>query len=251
MVARFEGRNPRAENWLKKQSSDLITKVTEKTKDAVRSVLRDGMEAGRGPRGVALDIVGSFDRKEGRRVGGLIGLTERDKVYADRALEELTSGNRASLSNYLNRKARDRRFDPIVERAIRDGEPIDRAKALKMQQRYKDRLLFNRGETIARTELLQSLHQSQDEALQQMLDRGVLQPDQITRVWDAANDSDTRESHLAMDGQERRKGEPFTTGDGYLMMYPGDSSLGAPGGEIINCRCRIRPKIDVIKGLRR
>ncbi len=57
----------------------------------------------------------------------------------------------------------------------------------------------------------------------------------MTREWDAAGDKDTRDSHSAMDGQKRGLDEPFTTGDGWQLMHPGDGSLGAPAEEVINC----------------
>lgn len=62
----------------------------------------------------------------------------------------------------------------------------------------------------------------------------------IRRRWVCTKDSRTRSSHGMADGQivEGTKA-PFTVG-GFKMMFPGDSSLGAPGYEIYNCRCRTR-----------
>ena len=250
MVARFQGRNPRAEQWLLTQSSTLITRITNDTRDGVRFVLQEGMRLGRGPRSVALDIVGRMDRAAGRRVGGLVGLTPGDVASSQRALGQLTSGDPAEMAKYLRRKLRDKRFDATVARAIREGKPVPADRARKIVGRYQDRLLYRRGETIARTELLQSLHHAQDEGLRQLVDDGKLNAGQITREWDASEDSDTRDSHRHMDGQSVGLNEPFTSGNGALMMHPGDSSLGAGPEEIINCRCIVRPKIDFIAGLK-
>ena len=62
----------------------------------------------------------------------------------------------------------------------------------------------------------------------------------IRRRWVCNKDSRTRFSHGMADGQivEGTK-KPFTVG-GYKMLFPGDTSLGAPGHEIYNCRCRER-----------
>ena len=62
---------------------------------------------------------------------------------------------------------------------------------------------------------------------------------QIRRKWNCNKDPRTRHSHGMADGQivEGTK-TPFTVG-GYKMMFPGDKSLGAPGHEIYNCRCRM------------
>lgn len=51
------------------------------------------------------------------------------------------------------------------------------------------------------------------------------------KVWMATLDDRTRESHRALDGEERELDEPFSNG----LMYPGDPD-GAPA-EVYNCRC--------------
>jgi uncharacterized protein with gpF-like domain len=56
------------------------------------------------------------------------------------------------------------------------------------------------------------------------------------KSWDSVGDSHVREAHLSADGQEVRTNEPFTVG-GEQLMYPGDDSLGASIGNIVNCRC--------------
>ena len=62
---------------------------------------------------------------------------------------------------------------------------------------------------------------------------------QIRRKWNCNKDDRTRHSHGMADGQivEGTK-TPFTVG-GYKMMFPCDKSMGAPGHEIYNCRCRM------------
>ncbi|MBL4768346.1 MAG: hypothetical protein JKY94_11645 [Rhodobacteraceae bacterium] len=249
-VARFDGRNLRAESFLRNQSSKLITRISTDTRDITRDILRAAMEQGRGPKSVALDLVGRYDRLAGRRVGGIIGMTPGDVEASKRALEQLRSGDPKELRKYLRRGLRNKSYDQMVIRAIKDKKPVPADMARKIVARYEDKLLFSRGETIARTELLQSLHASQDEAFQQLYDDGKLTPDQVTSTWDAAQDADTRASHRFMDDQVQATDGTFTTGAGYRMRYPGDSSLGAPASEIVNCRCRVRKNIDFIKGLK-
>lgn len=205
------------------------------------------MRAGKGPRSAALDIVGRINKATGRRDGGVIGLAENQIRARDTAMSELRSGNRRLMENYLTRKTRNKKFDPIVKRAIKAGKPVSAKDAGRMMVGMENKMLIKRGETIARTELLDSLHAAQDEGLQQMLDAGNLQQSQLTYEWDAQNDADTRDSHLVMDGQTRRHGEPFVTGNGHQLMRPGDRSLGAPAEEIIQCRCRKIVKIDFLQ----
>lgn len=245
IAARFNGRNERAETYLANRSSALIVEIMDDQREVIRTILTEGMEAGRGPRDVALDLVGKINQTTGRREGGVIGLTQRQTGYVINMRRELNDP--ATMTNYFSRKRRDKRFDAAVRRAIREGKPIPKAMADKITQSYTNRLLQLRGETIARTELLSSLHEAQDEGLRQMVEKGALREDQITRTWDAAQDKATRPSHSAMEGQKADLEGAFTTGNGARLKYPGDRSLGAPAAEIINCRCRIAVGLDFLK----
>ena len=59
---------------------------------------------------------------------------------------------------------------------------------------------------------------------------------ELTRKWLATHDARTRHAHGAADGQEVGVKEPFIVG-GEKLMFPGDSSMGASGWNIYNCRC--------------
>lgn len=61
----------------------------------------------------------------------------------------------------------------------------------------------------------------------------------IYKKWIETKDHKTRHDHSMASGQTVPYNKPFTVG-GYLLMFPGDRSLGAPGKEIYNCRCRTR-----------
>lgn len=248
--ARFDMRNPAAESWVRTASSRLVTEVLEETKESIRTFLTTSMADGVGPRSAALDIVGRYDRTAGRRVGGIIGLHSRQAQFVQNARSELLSDDPSLMANYLTRKRRDRRFDPVVQTAIREGRAVPRQSADRMVTRYSDSLLQLRGETIARTELMQGLHNAQDQAINQLVDTGQVTREQIKATWDSSEDADTRDSHRAMEGQERGRDGSFTTGDGFKLKYPGDRSLGAPAQEIINCRCRVIIDIDYTRELR-
>ena len=56
------------------------------------------------------------------------------------------------------------------------------------------------------------------------------------KEWLAMLDEKTRETHAMADGQKVDIDTPFIVGNS-LMMFPTDTSLGAPPEEIINCRC--------------
>jgi len=59
----------------------------------------------------------------------------------------------------------------------------------------------------------------------------------ISKEWVAVLDSRTRATHAAADGQVVAFNGTFKVG-GYDLRYPGDSTLGAPAQEVVNCRCK-------------
>jgi ADP-heptose:LPS heptosyltransferase len=59
------------------------------------------------------------------------------------------------------------------------------------------------------------------------------------KEWETMGDNLVRTSpfnHVAANGQRVMINEPFVV-SGELLMYPGDSSIGASAGNVVNCRC--------------
>lgn len=250
VIVRFDARNIRAEQWLSQHSSTLITNIIRDQQQAIRSVLTTGMVNGRNPRSVALDIVGRVEKVTGKRTGGIIGLTNKQASYVENARQELNSGQPEALKSYLNRVRRDKRFDSTVLKAMNNGEPIPKTTITKMLNRYEASLLKLRGDTIARTEALESVNTSQQEAFQQVLDKTAYTDQDIQREWRCASDDRVRDSHLMMNRQKVKGMQtPFITPDGYKLRYPHDSSLGAPARETINCRCIQLIRLNYMKAL--
>lgn len=69
------------------------------------------------------------------------------------------------------------------------------------------------------------------------------------KIWVATRDQRVRGAdpgdefnHLAADGQRKKLDEPFEV-SGERLMFPGDQSLGATAGNVINERCTFRHKV--------
>lgn len=245
-AVRFDVRNSRAEAALRGITS-WDESFTNDQFDMIRGFLNDGMARGVNPRTMALDLVGRIDPATGRRTGGVIGLNGPQERYLANARRELAELN----PNYLTRELRDKRFDSVFNKAVNSGTPLSSDQISQLSTRYSDNLLQWRGETIARDQSIKALNQSQQEATQQLVDTGNVDPQDIKREWDATGDNRTRETHRDMDGQQRGAQEPFETPSGARLMFPGDSSLGAPPEETIQCRCRVRLRIDYIAAANR
>lgn len=218
----------------------------------MRLALEAGQIAGRNPRATALDITGRINRLTGKREGGILGLSANQTDAVIRARAELLSSDAAQLRNYLTRGRRDRRFDRLVAKAIREGRAVSRADADRIVGRYKDRLLALRGEMIARTETLAGLNAGKEEGIRQLVDAGKVQRSQVKKIWRATGDGRTRDSHMFLNGVEVGLDEAFVSPlTGAQMMHPHDTSRGAPASEVIGCRCFYEVKIDYFAGFKK
>lgn len=219
LVIRFQGRNPRAETWLTRQSSNLIVEITEGQRLAVRQVIARRLAEGINPRQTAVDLVGRVDKLTKRRTGGIVGLTSREALAVE--------NYRVSL--------------------ISEGRKPDQI--ARMVTRYSNKTLLRRGERIARTETIAALNAGRVEGMRQLIDSGEVDVQAVTKKWDSSGDGRVRDSHAEMDGQTVGVNEPFRSPTGALMMHCGDTSLGAGGEDVINCRCYTRLDVDFLAGI--
>lgn len=228
----FDGRAFRAEQWARQNAAGLVVNISDEQANALRA-----MTQGRLAQGVNA-------RKLAREVRSVVGLAPSqvqtvNNVRAD--LENLSS-------DYFSRKLRDRRFDGIVRRAIRDGKPLSQVDIDRITARYAERALRFRADNIAKTESLNALRAGRDEGIRQAIEQGAIAPSATQKVWDSSGDARVRPDHRAMDGQSVGMNEPFIAPDGSRLMYPGDSSLGAGADQIINCRCVVDYRVDWLRG---
>jgi len=240
----FDMNNPRAEEWLRQNATRQITDWTQEQRQVVTDTLTEGLARGQNPRKTALDLAGRVDRRTGRRIGGQIVLNQQQAGAVRKASEELRTGTKNSLGSYLSRKRRDKRFDKLIKRAIKSGESLSDADIARIVGRYSDRLLQLRAETIARTETLNAFNSGAQESLKQAVDEGLVNQENIQRVWRDASDGRVRDQHEAVDGTSVGLDEPFIVG-GESLMFPGDPRTASPSN-IVNCRCVVRQIVDWI-----
>lgn len=255
----FDARNPRIEEYLASQSARLVTGpdgLIEDARTSIRAIMAADNAVGTSPRTTALNIVGRINRATGERTGGVIGLLPDDAQMSVEMERGLIAGDKEQMDRYIrsvtgSRSHRDAVGVRRVELARAKGEKIPASEARAIATRWRSQRLRLRGETIARTELLEASHNAQHEALRQLVDSGKARSDAVTQEWDASEDSATRLSHRALDGEKVRGPDGvFTTINGARLRYPGDRSLGAPASETVNCRCILRVRVSFVDGLR-
>lgn len=238
----FDIENPRASQWLATTSSRLIQgDLTPTQRNAIQVALQQGFDLGQGPRTTALDLVGRISPETGRRVGGLVNLSDPQQEWSTRARKQLVNLDRG----YLKRKMRDRRFDDAIEKAIDEGRPLKKTFVDKVIGRYEDRLLKLRGDTIGRTEALNALNTAADESLQQVIDEGLTTKEQVKRIWRHGGFSpDQRPGHVQLEGVAVGPDEVWRNpATNATLIRPGQG----PAEEVINCRCTVEHKIEFIQ----
>jgi len=223
----FDQTNTGAVEAMRRNRLRLIRGFTDQQRLATRQALASGIEQGLNP------------REQARLFRDSIGLTPYQERIVRNYRRDLIEGN----SSALDRELRDRRFDGSARQAVEAGGGLPKTQVERMVERYRQRMINLRAETIARTESLRAVHEGVENTFQQAIEDGVLVQQQLTRTWNSASDSRVRDSHREMDGQKRPFGQPFTTGGGYHLMYPTDPN--GPPEETINCRCVVSTTMDV------
>ena len=261
----FDARKPAAEQWVSAKAQEIRANATIDVRAAIREVMGSRSRVVgrpstqpvaaqvevsatpmvRTPRQAALDLLGRVSAQTGSRSGGVIGLPGNYAQYVLNARAQLLGGNPDEMRKYLQRKRRDRRFDGIVNRAIKAGAPVAQADVDKIAGRYADRLMKTHAEMLAKAEALESFGAGRDQVYEQLIAQG-LDRDSVEKEWRDRRDNKVRHAHMVLGGQVVQKDQPFQSPTGALLRYPGDSSLGAGWEDRAGCRCtaiyRIRRK---------
>ena len=220
---RFNLTNPRTISFLERYRFEKIREVSLETQEVIRQIATDAIRAGRNPIDTARDI---------RATIGLTEAQERAVANYRRSLQNLSS-------DALVRRLRDKRFDSTVARAIKEGKPLSPERIDAMVQRYREKYLKYRAETIGRTESIRAIQAGQQLMWQQMVDNGDVPERRVQRFWINSDDSKVRNSHVEIPRMNKDGvglNEPFRSPLGNIM-FPGDPAASA--ANTINCRCTV------------
>lgn len=217
----FDVLNPAVRRHMADYALDRIVDITSQQRDAIRTTLmQQSVLQGIGPIEVA------------RTIREAIGLTPYQQAVVQRYRQELQDLDPAALE----RKLRDRRFDPTVRRAIERGEALAADQIDRIVAAYHRRMLAMRAQTIARTEAIRATSYGAVARAQEVLD---LHPDlTVIKRWMATDDERTRDTHRDLNGREVEGMETaFITKAGNQLRWPVDQNGVAE--EVIKCRCAV------------
>lgn len=218
----FNSLNARSVETLGATRARLVAEITTSQRATLVNAVSDGFATGLRPDQIARDV----------RQG--IGLTNNQRLIVQNYRRQLEQGSLAAL----DRQLRDRRFDSTVRRAARGEIALSGVQIDRMVERYRERWVQYRSNVIARTETTAAVNAGDMEMFQQAIDEGAIDAEAVVQRWVTAGDERVRSSHRAMNGQEQPMGEPFMSGAGNRLRFPGDP-LG-PASDTIQCRCVIR-----------
>lgn len=236
------------DGWIRSKTVRLMEGLKRRWLGPVQTTIASGLENGKNPRAVGLQLAGRVDPETGLRSGGLIELDESEKATVrqfEKCILELDPA-------YFDFELRDRRYDRSMRPAIRDRRPLADEKRSLLVNRFEAKLLKAKADLIAQTEMLMAMNRSEWLSTKAAMERNGKPEAAMARIWDSCGDDKVRLSHKALDGQ-RVVGfqQPFVSPlTGAKMMYPGDRALGAPEDEVSGCRCRVRYDIDFTYGVR-
>lgn len=237
---RFDVTNPQAEAWIRKNVANKIAEDSEVIKQIARRVIQSGYSSGRHPNSIARDLVGRVEN--GRRKGGILGLTDNLASYRDSMRSRLSSGDQGELMKVLRMTRRDKRFDSRINAAI-NGRRLTSSEIDQMVSRYEDKLLALRAETVARTETGMAVMAGRKEEWDQALSKLGYPADAVEKTWMAGGGGkDPRPEHQAMGGHTVvGLNTPFVFGN-VMMQHALDPAGGAE--HCANCTCDTTFRID-------
>lgn len=215
----FNVGDPSTAQAIRNQTMSMIREITEAQRELIRTMMSEALSQGLGP------------EDAGRMFRSNIGLTSNQMKAVEKYRSLLEKGSREALGRGL----RDRRFDRTIENAINRNVELTKQQIDRMVDRYRERAIMARAETIARTEALEAINITRHQAQMQVMNELQLDERRMERTWRCAMDGRQRDTHGAMNGQVRGMSEPFNSRSGAKLMFPGDPT--APAAERINCRC--------------
>ena len=219
----FDLSDPPAVAWAARNQLDKIREIGEDQRTMIRGVLIDAAREGTNPLIAA------------KRIRDSIGLTAYQEGMVDGYRRLLEAGR---LAEALDRQLSSGTSDRVIAAAQRKQVALTREQIDTAVERYRANALTMRAETIARTEGLRVAHQGSQETYRQAIERGDVDSDRIKRTWNhhpGKQGKYDRDFHVEMHGQARGWDEPFLSGRGRELLYPGDPA--APADETIRCAC--------------
>lgn len=235
-------------SFLRRYELDLIRRIDDKTREAIRGSLITGMSEGSNPIKTARDVreaIGLTPRQQKavaayrkeletfhqKRTAKAWGIGQKiDRVNGRQVYRYGEDGQ--PMDGILERRLRDFRYDTHLQRALDTKKPIPPERIDKMVEAYARKYLRYRSETIARTESLRATNYGVQEAWRQVVEAGKASEHLLRRFWKVAKDERVCPICSPIPGMNRKGvkfAQPFATPKGPIMLPTAHP----------NCRCTV------------
>ncbi len=210
----------------------MIQDVTDDVRANIVQAIQDGVSNGWAPAKIA------------RRIRGSIGLTDSQVNAVDNYRTLLENGS----PDALTRQLRDFRFDGTVQDTVDGLRTMAPDQIDAMVNRYEEKYLAYRADTIARYEALSAANGGAYDAIQSAIDDGTLDPDRVYAVWQISDDELTCPACRSI-VDEQPDGVPFGTPFSWNVVPV--TKRGRPrSGQVMypalhpSCRCTVAFRIE-------
>jgi len=240
----FDMANPRAESWLSLNGGEKITHLLlPGLRESITGKILESYEKGNHPFTIARSLIGNVSN--GKRTGGLLGLSRPQMSYVESMRARLQNGSASEIQKILSGMTlRDKRFDKLLVR-VQHGKATLTAKNIEdMISGYTNKLLKRRGEDVARTETGMAVMASRKESMQQVLQKLSYPDNAVIKTWrHGGGPADPRPHHVAANNKQvRGLNTPFVLENGAVLQHALDPDGGAE--EVVNCTCDTTMRID-------
>lgn len=212
---RFDMVNPGTVQAARNHGFNLIRQISDDTRNGIRAIVAHAVEFGGHP------------YEQARQIRNLIGLTESQAAAVSNFRRLLTTGDRDALT----RELRDRRFDGTLRQTLgaNSQRSLSPDEIDMMTQRYADRMLAARAETIARTETINAARLGTQAAWIQAAENKLLSHNKIRQGWMVTPDDRLCQYCEAV---------PDMNPGGVALGQPFQTPFGPVGGPTLHPKCR-------------
>ena len=187
----FDLTDPRAVHYAQMRAGDLLTSVTDQQKVLVKSIIVSAVRDGVNPE----QTIGSLSR--------VIGLNDRQAVALENA------------------------YQKTIALHLKNGATMGLAtqRAQDMAKGYRIRLIEQRAEMVARTEVMYAQNAGRLLGFQDAVDQGLVAQDSM-KQWSVSGLSNTCDECAGLDGETVALDDTFSNGEDNAPAHP-------------NCECTI------------
>jgi hypothetical protein len=171
----FDLLNPAAVEFIRTYSFNLIREISTESREAIRDIVLNAF------------LKGGHPYEQARLIRGVIGLTKKQTLAVTNFMNNLIGGP-PDLRQALGRALRDRRFDSVLRQAIDESIVLSPEQIQRMSDRYYERFIKYRAETIARTESLRASNSGAQQSWSQAIDQNLLDSHRTRQRWIVAHD---------------------------------------------------------------